>query len=75
MVKSMFRGNQTVLFYLLIQAQSSEPAYPVDAATIDHLLLVGEGLLRSEVQTYEQGICVIEMLSGRKTMINVCKNA
>lgn len=44
---------------LLIQAQSSKPAFPVEAGVIEYLLQVGERLMKNEVQTYEQGECAM----------------
>ena len=38
-----------------VQAQSSGPAFPVTADVIEHLLQVGEGLMKNELQIYEQG--------------------
>ena len=33
-------------------------ACPVTAGVMDHLLGVGEGLMKNEVLVYEQGVCV-----------------
>ena len=38
-----------------MQAQSSGPAFPVTGDVIDHLLQVGEGLMKNELHVYEQG--------------------
>ena len=38
-----------------MQAQSSGPAFPVTTDVIDYLLQVGEGLMKNELQIYEQG--------------------
>lgn len=41
-----------------LQAQISGAACPISVGVVDHLMKVGEGLMKTEVQIYEQGVSI-----------------
>ena len=73
-VKLMLPKINVVLSFFLsdcsIQAQSSGPACPVPVGVTDHLLKVGEALMKNEVATHEQG-AQGKALKTRRMIYNV----